>query len=80
MLNLNVLAIAIVIMGFVKDSGMSCNALYTAGAWLTFYIIMFIIMEVHMRGVDREMKLFPKRSFTPITKRLFGRDAPVSNY
>jgi hypothetical protein len=66
-------------MGFVKESGMSCNALYTTMGWVIFYILMFVIMEVHMRAVDRELELVPPRSYhPPPVKRLFGRDAPVS--
>jgi len=66
-------------MGFVKESGMSCNALYTAAAWTVFYILMFVVMEVHMRANDKFLNLDPPRTYLPPpTKRLFGRDAPVS--
>ena len=73
--------VAIIIMGFVHESGMSCNALYTSLAWFVFYAAMFVIMEVHMRAVDKQLELVPKRSYLPPpVKRLFGHDAPVSLY
>jgi hypothetical protein len=68
-------------MGFVRDSGMSCNALYTAAAWAIFYGTMFVIAEVHMRIVDKNLGLDPPRSYLPPPmKRLFGKDAPVKNW